>query len=88
MIEEVRYGLTSLTATEADPDRLLQLIRAHWGIETKLHYRWDETLRKDRCRITGQGAQAMAVINNLVLGLLCLRPLPSSRWYPALECNS
>ena len=70
LMEEVNYGLTSLTATEADPDRLLQLVRAHWGIENKLHYRRDETLREDRCRITGQGARAMAVINNLVLGLL------------------
>lgn len=62
--------VASVTATEADPARLLRLVRAHWGIENKLHYRRDETLREDRCRITRQGARAMAVINNLVLGPL------------------
>jgi predicted transposase YbfD/YdcC len=68
--EEVHVGVTSLTAEKANPERLLQLVRAHWRIENQLHYRRDETLREDRCRITGQGARAMAVLNNLVLGLL------------------
>jgi predicted transposase YbfD/YdcC len=70
LMEEVHVGVTSLTAEKAGPERLLQLVRAHWGIENKLHYRRDETLDEDRCRITGQGARAMAVLNNLVLGLL------------------
>lgn len=70
VMEEVRYGLTSLTADEASPERLLELVRAHWSIENGLHYRRDETFREDRCRLTGQGARAMAVLNNLVLGLL------------------
>jgi predicted transposase YbfD/YdcC len=85
-MEEVSYGLTSLSATEADPDRLLYLVRAHWGIENKLHYRRDETLQEDRCRITGQGARAMAVINNLVLALLRQHPdpyLPDARRFYA-----
>lgn len=70
LMEEVKYGVTSLTATEASPERLLELVRAHWSIENGLHYRRDETFREDRCRLTGQGARAMAVLNNLVLGLL------------------
>jgi predicted transposase YbfD/YdcC len=69
-MEKVTYGVTSLTAEEASPARLLQLVRGHWGIENKLHYRRDDTLHEDRCTLKGQGAQAMAVINNLVLGLL------------------
>jgi len=69
-MEKVTYGVTSLTAEEANPGRLLQLVREHWGIENKLHYRRDDTLHEDRCTLKGQGAQAMAVINNLVLGLL------------------
>ena len=69
-LEEVSYGVTSLTRAEADADQLLQLSRGHWGIENKLHYRRDDTLREDRCRLKGQGAQAMAALNNLVLGLL------------------
>jgi len=69
-MEETKYGVTSLTAAEASPERLLALVRAHWSIENGLHYRRDETFREDRCRLTGQGARAMAVLNNLVLGLL------------------
>ena len=70
LMKETKYGVTSLTAAEASPERLLKLVRAHWSIENSLHYCRDETFREDRCRLTGQGAQAMAVLNNLVLGLL------------------
>jgi predicted transposase YbfD/YdcC len=86
VMEETTYGVTSLTKEQAGPDRLLQLKRAHWGIENGLHYRRDETLREDRCRLTGQGAHAMAVLNNLVLGLLRRREhetLPDARRYYA-----
>jgi len=67
---EVRYGVTSLTASKANPERLLQCVRDHWQIENGLHYRRDDTLHEDRCRLKGRGAHAMAVINNLILGLL------------------
>lgn len=68
---DVAYGLTSLTAQEADPATLLGLIRTHWAIENGLHYRRDDTLREDRCTLrTGTAAHAIAVINNLILGLL------------------
>jgi predicted transposase YbfD/YdcC len=71
VMHEVVYGVTSLTASEASPKRLLELIRKHWEIENRLHHRRDDTLREDRCTLrTGHAAQAMAVINNLVLGLL------------------
>ncbi|MGQ0602497.1 MAG: ISAs1 family transposase [Anaerolineales bacterium] len=65
------YGLTSLTAQEADPKRLLTLVRRHWAIENGLHYRRDRTWREDACRLkTGQAPQVMTLLNNLVLGLL------------------
>lgn len=82
--EETTYGVTSLTHTKADAQRLLGLVRGHWGIENRLHYRRDETLREDRCRITGQGAHVMAIINNLVLGLLLrqgVTNVPDARRY-------
>lgn len=85
-MKEVSYGVTSLTRQEADADRLLQLSRGHWGIENQLHYRRDDTLREDRCRLKGQGAQAMAVLNNLVLGLLRntgFETVPDARRYYA-----
>lgn len=83
---EITYGVTSLTAREADPARLLEITRGHWGIENGLHYRRDETLREDRCRLKGHGAQMMAAINNLVLGLLLprgVRNVPDARRYYA-----
>lgn len=68
---EVVYGITSLTAQEAGPTRLLKLIRGHWGIENGLHYRRDETLREDWCHLKqGHAPRAMAVINNLIVGLV------------------
>jgi predicted transposase YbfD/YdcC len=67
---EVVYGITSLTAQEADAERLLDLTRRHWGIESGLHYRRDVTLHEDRGRVrTGYAAHTVAVINNVVLGL-------------------
>lgn len=69
-MEEARYGVTSLTAAEASPERFLGLVRIDWCIENSLHDHRDEILREDRCRLTGQGARAMAALNSLVLGLL------------------
>ena len=45
---EVQYGLTSLTAAEASPERLLEIVRSEWGIENGLHYRRD-TCTTVRC---------------------------------------
>jgi predicted transposase YbfD/YdcC len=84
--DEVSYGVTSLARQEADAERLLALGRGHWGIENGLHFRRDDTLKEDRCRLKGQGAQAMAAINNLVLGLVRnkgFETLPDARRYYA-----
>jgi predicted transposase YbfD/YdcC len=76
IMHEVVYGLTSLTAKEASPERLLALSREHWAIENGLHYRRDDTLKEDRCTLrTGHAPEAMAVINNVVLGLLLRRDI-------------
>jgi len=68
---KVVYGLTSLTATDAGPQRLLDLIRAHWGIESDLHYRRDVTLHEDQLhsKRTSLG-RVMACLNNLIIGLV------------------
>jgi predicted transposase YbfD/YdcC len=68
---EVSYGVTSLSSEEASAERLMEIVRGHWGIENGLHYRKDKTLKEDACRLrTGEAAQVMAVINNLVIGLV------------------
>ena len=68
---EVRYGITSLPASLADPHRLLHLVRGHWGIENGLHYRRDATMREDQSQLRmGQAPHLLAVLNNTAWGLL------------------
>lgn len=65
------YGITSLATHQADPARLIQIVRDYWGIENGLHYRRDKTLNEDAQRISSPTlAQATAILNNLVLGLV------------------
>ena len=68
---DVQYGLTSLPAQLASPERLLEIVRSEWGIENGLHYRRDVTFQEDQTRMTNKAmGRAMAIINNLVISLL------------------
>ncbi len=68
---ETVYGMTSLTAQQASPARLLALVRRHWSVENELHYRRDVTFQEDATRLKAwNAAQVLAIINNLVLALL------------------
>lgn len=65
---EIEYGIASLTRSEAIPLQVLHNRRAHWYIETGLHYRRDVTLREDVTRMTtGDMGSVMASINNFSL---------------------
>jgi predicted transposase YbfD/YdcC len=67
---QVRYGVTSLPAHLADPTRLLELTRRHWGIENGLHWRRDVTFQEDHAQLRmGQAPEMLAVLNNIVIGL-------------------
>ncbi len=66
---ETAYIVTSLTAAEAGPERLLALTRTHWAIENRLHYVRDVSFNEDRCRVRS-GARALAAIRNLALYLI------------------
>lgn len=80
---QTRYGLTSLSRTQASPRRLLRLLRGYWGIENGLHYRRDVTLKEDHCRLRiGCAARVIAILNNLVVTLTAQRGfsnLPAAR---------
>ena len=85
---EVEFGITSLTRKEARPAHLLRIRRAHWGIETGLHYRRDVTLKEDATRMTvGNTGKVMASINNLVLTLIRQAKFQNAaqarRWFAA-----
>jgi len=69
---EIQYGLTSLSAKQATPQKLLELVRSEWGIENGLHYRRDVTFLEDKTKMTRKTmARAMTCINNLIIALFC-----------------
>jgi predicted transposase YbfD/YdcC len=71
--EKTLYGITSLSAEEADPQALLTFIQHHWTIENKLHWVKDVTLDEDRCQLRkGRTHHLMALFRNLALSLLRL----------------
>ena len=68
---EVVYGLSSLSMQQAPPARMLSLIRNHWAIENKLHYRRDGSLGEDACQTrTGPVPGLLAQLNSTVLCLM------------------
>ncbi len=68
--QEYVYGITSLPPKQAGPLRLLELIRDHWSIENRLHYRRDVTLAEDACQVRkGSAPHALAVLNSFALAL-------------------
>jgi len=85
---EVEFGITSLSRKKINPVQLLEIRRAHWGIETGLHYRRDVTLKEDAIRMTiGSTGMIMASINNLVLALIrqakFYNAAQARRWFAA-----
>jgi predicted transposase YbfD/YdcC len=68
---EIAYGITSLPPAVADAERLLALVRGHWGIENSLFYRRDVTFGEDRSLVRrGHGPQVQATLNDLSVGVL------------------
>ena len=75
---ELAYAVTSLSPQQADPARLLELWRGHWGIENRVFWVRDVTMDEDRCQIrTGSAPQIMAGLRNLVISLFPLNQEPN-----------
>jgi predicted transposase YbfD/YdcC len=68
---ETIFGITSLSGSWANAERILALNRDHWTIENKSHYVRDVTMGEDGSRIRkGSGPRVMAIFRNLTLSLL------------------
>ena len=68
---KVVYGVTSLSLDQADPERLLGLVRQHWPIEHHVHGVRDVTFDEDRSQVRcGSIPQVMAAFRNTVIGLM------------------
>ena len=75
---EVAYAVTSLPPQEADPARLLELWRGHWGIENRVFWVRDVTMDEDRCQVrSGSAPQIMAGLRNLVISLFKMEKEPN-----------
>lgn len=70
---ETVYLITSLSQDDANGERLLTLIRGHWGIENKSHYVRDFTFDEDRSKVrTKSGPRIMATLRNFAISIFRL----------------
>jgi len=68
---EVAYGITSRTAKQADPARVLSVNRGHWTIENSCHYILDWNYDEDRSRIrTGYGPENITRMRRFAIGVI------------------
>ena len=75
---ELAYAVTSLSPQQADPARLLELWRGHWGVENRVFWVRDVTMDEDRSQVrTGSAPQIMAALRNLVISLFRMGKEPS-----------
>jgi predicted transposase YbfD/YdcC len=68
---ELAYGITSRTAAQASPEKVLATNRAHWCIENSCHYALDWNYDEDRGRIrTGFGPENVSRLRRFAIGLI------------------
>ena len=73
---ERRYYLCSKVMPAAE---FAAVVRAHWGIENRLHWRLDVIFGEDQCRMrTGHGPQNMAVFRHIAMNLMTTTTTKSS----------
>jgi len=64
------YAITDLGYGQTHPGELAEIVRAHWGIENRLHWIRDVTFAEDLSQIrTGHGPAVMATLRNLAISL-------------------
>lgn len=67
---ETIYAISDLSQDQVSPAELADALRAHWGIENRLHWIRDVTFAEDLSQVrTGQGPAVMATLRNLAISL-------------------
>lgn len=68
---EIAHAITSLGRERATAQQLLEVWRAHWHIENRLHWVRDVTFDEDRSQVrAGHAPQVMAALRNIAISLL------------------
>lgn len=68
LTREDQFYVSSL---EVSPERVGEIIRAHWGVENRLHWVLDAQMREDDCSVAAlQGAENLAAMRRCALVLL------------------
>jgi hypothetical protein len=67
---EAGHALSSLWEDEATPRQIFDLVRSHWSIENRQHYRRDRTQDEDRCGThDDSSAQNLSLFRTLAIFL-------------------
>lgn len=81
----VRYFLTSRLLSAK---KLLEVVRAHWGIENNLHWVLDVLFDEDACRSRkDHAAENLAVIRKLAINVLQATPGPDRISHKMLQAR-
>jgi predicted transposase YbfD/YdcC len=68
---EIAYGITSRTAEQASPQRVLAINRGHWSIENSCHYIIDWNFDEDRSRIRkGHGPENITRLRRFAISII------------------
>ncbi|MEV5646387.1 ISAs1 family transposase [Streptomyces flaveolus] len=68
---ETVYIITDLTSRQASPERIAEILRAHWVIENRLHFVRDTAFREDASKIrTKHGPENMATLRSFAINQL------------------
>jgi predicted transposase YbfD/YdcC len=68
-----------LLSTALSPERFNDVVRSHWGVENRLHWRLDVVMNEDQDRSRlGNGPNNLAVLRHMALNVMQKDPTKGS----------
>ena len=68
-----------LLSSPMSGERLNEVVRSHWGVENRLHWRLDVVMNEDQDRTRlGNGAQNLAVLRHMAINVMQKDPAKGS----------